>query len=429
VGDPLVWRSGDGPMADWLERMTDLLVGPQPHGYRVWGDQRWPDQIYGRQTASGLTLAALAEIFTGEGFDGLYVDTAGGLRLDSPTLHIQPLVWQDRGPDSGGVRVMFAEPSGPPAGRVRIFAPLRSPAELAAWIEQLSPLLPAGMPEVRWPRGVGETPLAGSFLHRRDRILLGLDTFDSTEPSFGNIGSVLRVTVPTDGTAPQTVSGRVRGAVRRAGSRRVPGFVRQTGPAPARSVVPQEGSAPVDRSALLAGRGVSSIEELADWLGELSALWNGQPLPKTGRWTGVQSLPRGTRASARESADGPVVLELSRENRPALSVQGPGAEIASWAAPLLVPAVHEEVSSYLPRTVARWLRKVEQAVFAGPAAWTVPGAPTPLSSEQLARWLRTNCPGRQIAVDWIADGAVRLNGALTPTGESTVTGRPDGLLP
>ncbi|GJF33574.1 hypothetical protein KNE206_62740 [Kitasatospora sp. NE20-6] len=383
--DPLVWRCGDGPMADWLERVAELVVGPQPDGYRVWGDLRWPDQVYGRVVASGLTPAQLAEVFTAEGFDGLYADTHGGATLDAPTVHIAPLTWEDRGPSGQGVRILHAEPAGPVGGRVRIAAPLHTPDELTAWMRQLSPVLPDPAPRVDWPASAGTTPLAGTFLHRRDTLLLCLDTLESRQRP-GNASNRLRLHIPTDGA---------------------------TWPA-----------SPAGRTALPADRSVTSVQELADWLGELGVHWSGGPLPRVGMWAGASPLPRGTLASAQESADGLGVLRFARPGRPGLSARGPAAGIADWAVPLLEPAVHEDVPAQLRRFLARWLRKVEQAAFAGPAEWTVSGFPGPFSSAQLAQWLNAHCGDGRIAVDRLADGAVVLNGAVTPGGETAVTGRP-----
>ncbi|MFD1656684.1 hypothetical protein ACFSL4_00140 [Streptomyces caeni] len=69
MGDPLVWRRGDGPVAAWLERTADLLVGPQPDGHEVRGDIHWPDQPYGRITHQGLGLPDLAEVLTAARID------------------------------------------------------------------------------------------------------------------------------------------------------------------------------------------------------------------------------------------------------------------------------------------------------------------------------------------------------------------------
>ncbi|OKI30566.1 hypothetical protein [Streptomyces sp. CB03911] len=383
--DPLEWRAGDGPLAAWLERVTELLAGPQPDGYVVRGDLRWPDQPYGVELARGLTPAGVAELLTAEGVDGLHVRTSGGRLFAEPHLEIAPTADADLGPDGPGVRILHVAPVGVPAGTVPLIGRIRTPDELAGWLGGLSPLLPGGMPGFDWSRTALAEPLGATLLRRRDSVLLTLQPLEAAERS------------GVDGTSRLILDSRARDLAGHAALLGTP-------------VVLEE-------------RALSTVGELGRWLGELAAGWGSAPLPRPGLLAGAAPLPRATRASVRRIEDGEAELMLRRHGRSELWVRGPAPEVAAWAVPLLEPAVHEEAPAGSRRRLARWLERVGGSVLGGPAVWTVSAAAAPLSAVELADWLLAHCPGRALAVDRAGAGVLTLGGTRTSDGWVTVTGR------
>ncbi|MCX5208887.1 hypothetical protein OG689_06205 [Kitasatospora sp. NBC_00240] len=383
--DPLEWRAGDGPLAAWLELVGERLAGPQPDGYVVRGDVRWPDQPYGVVLAGGLAPAAVAELLTAEGVDGLYVRTSGGRRFAEPHLEIAPTTEPDLGPDGPGVRILHVTPAGVPAGTVPLVGRIKAPAELAGWLGRLSPLLPGGMPGFEWPGTALAEPLGVTLLRRRDTVLLSLQPLAAAERS------------GTDAAFRLILGSRADALAGHAGLLGSP--------------------------AVLEERAPSTVRDLARWLGELAAGWGSGPVPRPGLLAGAAPLPRATRASVRRIEDGEAELMFRRHGRPELWARGPASEVSRWALPLLEPAVHEEAPAGSPRRLTAWLERVGRAVLGGPAAWTVDGLAAPLAAAELAGWLLAHCPGRAVAVDRVGGGGLTLGGTRTPAGWVTVTGR------
>ncbi|MFE3112804.1 hypothetical protein ACFXKJ_34455 [Kitasatospora indigofera] len=383
--DPLEWRPGDGPLAAWLELAGELLAGPQPDGYVVRGDVRWPDQPYGVELARGLTPAAVAGLLTAEGVAGLHVRTSGGRRFAEPHLEIAPTAEPGPGPDGPGVRILHVTPAGVPAGTVPLAGRIRTPAELAGWLGRLSPLLPGGMPGFDWAGTALAEPLGATLLLRRDSVLLTLQPLEAAERNGVDATSRLVLTS------------------------RAPDLA--------------EHAALLGPPAVLEERALPTVRDLGRWLGELAAGWGSGPPPKPGRLAGAAPLPRATRASVRRIEDGEAELMLRRHGRSELWVRGPAPEVAAWALPLLEPAVHEEAPAGSRRRLTRWLERVGGAVLGGPAVWTVSGLAAPLSAAELAGRLPALCPGRAFAVDRAGAGELTLGGTRTPDGWVTVTGR------
>ncbi|MEW2396185.1 hypothetical protein [Streptomyces sp. NPDC046862] len=385
--DPLVWRAGDGPAGEWLERVLDLLAGPQPDGYLVRGDIRWPDHPYGRWTHRGLDVSGLAEVLAAEGVDGLCALTHDGDAPDTGRVAIEPLVWQDRGPQADPVPFAEATPLGTSAGRVRLSAEVRSLADLGAWLGQLSPLLTDALPDPGWSAAPLDVPLAAAFLHRRDGILVSVHSLESRQRQGAGAG---------------------RQMLLRSDATRLPGHARLLG-----------------GDAVVQTRPVRTVADLASWLNGLAEAWQVRPLMRPGAWAGAAPLPPLSRAQVWSIEDGAPVLMVHRKGPRTMMVRGPAAELARWAAPLLEPVVHEDVPVSAHRLrLARWLRQIEGAVFRGPAAWTVPHVAAPLESAELAAWLHTHCPDGRMGVGGIADGTAELLGAHTSRGAGlTITGR------
>lgn len=383
--DLLLWRAGDGPMVEWLERVLDLLAGPQPSGYLVRGDIRWPEDPYGRWTHRGLDVPGLAEALTAAGVDGLCALTHYGDTPDTGRVAIEPLVWQELGPRADPVPFAEATPLGTSAGRVRLSTEIRSLAELGAWLGQLSPLLPKAIPDPQWSTEPLSVPLAAVFVHRRDHVLVCVDTLESRQRLGANA---------------------TRQVLLRSDVARLPAHARLLGGRAAVQTHP-----------------VKTVADLASWLNGLAGVWQGRPLPKPGMWAGAAPLPPLGRACVWSIEDGAPQLMVQRKGLPEVIVRGPAAELAQWAAPLLAPAVHEGVPASARRRLARWLRQIEDAVFRGPAAWTVTDVDTPLDSADLAAWLNAHCPDGQLGVGTVADGTAELLGARTSHGHLTVTGR------
>ena len=387
--DPLVWQAGDGPMADWLAGVGDRLLGPQPGGYTVRGDLRWPDQPYGVAIRTGLTPAGVAELLTAEGVDGLHVRTGGGPRLSDPRVEIAPLAEADRGPNGPGVRILHVEAAGAPAGAVPTFARIRTPGELGAWIRLLAPVLAdTAPPPAEWPATATATalvtPLGATFHHRRDGILLDLQPLAEAEQRGANATSRVQL---------------------------------QCAAADFPHRAPLLAAA-----AVLEERPLPGVRDLARWLADLAAAWGGEPVPPPGRWAGAAALPPGTRASVRRIDGDEAELMLSRPGRSELWARGPVAGIATWARPLLDPVLHEEAPSASRRRLARWLEHAGRAALSADAVWSVDRLAEPVSAAALADWLAAHCPGRAVAVDRLTDGAVTLTGIRTADGRATVTG-------
>ncbi|MFC9330120.1 hypothetical protein [Kitasatospora sp. NPDC057015] len=382
--DPMVWQAGDGPLAAWLEWVGERLAGPQPGGYTVRGDVRWPDQPYGVGIGHGLSPAALAELLLAEGVDGLYVRTTGGRLFAEPHLEIAPLAVPDLSPGGPGARILLAAPAGAPAGTVPLVARVRTPAELGDWLGRLSPLLPGPVSASDWPGSLLAEPLGVTFLRRRDEVLLVFQSLADAERGAVNPTSRLILS-----SAVPQLAGRV---------------------------------ALLGSPAVLEERAVPTVRDLGRWLRELAAAWGGPALPEVGRWAGAAPLPAATRASVRRVEEDTAELMLRRRGGPEVWARGPASRIAAWAAPLLDPAVHAQVPSASRRRLDRWLERVGRAVLGGPAQWTVEGLADPLTTTDLARWLALHCPGRELAVDRVGEGAVTLNRTRTYDGWVTVSG-------
>ncbi|WP_377274561.1 hypothetical protein [Peterkaempfera sp. SMS 1(5)a] len=372
-------------MAEWLEWADAQLIGPQSGGYSVWGDLRWPDQPYGVVLRSGLTPAGVADLLTAERVDGLYVRTSGGARLDEPSVEIAPLAEPDTRPGGHGTRILLARASGAPAGAVPVTARVRTPADLCSWLRRLSPLLPGGTGAADWPVGTLAAPLAATFHHRRDDILLVLQPLEQAEQFGANASAQLLVRCSRADVARHAAA---------LGSR-----------------------------AVLEARPTANMHELHRWLGELCEAWGSAPLPGMGMWAGASPLPGGTRASVHRIEEGAAELVLCRKGRSELTVRGPLADVAHWAGPLLDPGLHDQVAATSRRRVAGWLKRTEQAVFGTSAAWTVEQAQDPLPSAELAAWLSSHHSDCRIAVSGVADGAVTLIGTRSTPGAVAVTGR------
>jgi hypothetical protein len=386
--DPLVWRAGDGPMAEWLAGVGERLLGPQPGGCTVRGDLRWPDQPYGVPVGTGLSLDQVAELLTAEGVDGLYVRTGGGPRLAGPWVEIAPLAEGDRGPDGPGVRILQVEPAGAPAGTVPVFARIRTPDGLGAWIGLLAPLLAQAPPPARWPATTLATPLGATFHHRRDGILLDLQPLAEAEQRGVNATSRVQLQCAAADFPQRTVL--------------------------------------LAAAAVLEERPLPGVRDLAGWLAELAAAWGGQPVPVPGRWAGAAALPPGTRASVRRIEGDEAELMLRRPGRSELWARGPVTRVAGWARPLLDPALHEEVPTASRRRLARWLEHTGRAALGAGARWSVDRLAEPLTAVGLADWLAAHCPGRAVAVERVTAEAVTLTGTRTADGRATVTGRRSG---
>ncbi|MPY60605.1 hypothetical protein [Streptomyces spongiae] len=382
--DLLVWRAGDGPLADWLERVLELLAGPQPEGYLVRGDVHWPDQPYGRNLHHGLDVPGLAEALTAEGVDALCAITHRGHTPDTGRVSIEPLVWRAPGPQTGTIPVAEAVPLGTPAGRVRLSAEVRSLADLGTWLGRLSPLLPTALPDPEWSAAPLRVPLAAAYLHRRDDVMVCVDTLESRE-GIGN---------PTRQVLLRCDIARLSDDVRLLGER-----------------------------AVVETRHMETVDDMASWLNRLAETWRSPPLPKPGRWAGATALPPMSRGQVWSVEDGAPHLLVERKGPRSVFVHGPAAELARWAAPLLEPFVHEDVPASSRRHLARWLRRVEHTLFQGPAIWSVTGVDEPLDSADLAAWLHAHSPDSRMGVGNIADGTAELLGARTSRGGLTVTGR------
>ncbi|MER7753149.1 hypothetical protein [Kitasatospora sp. NPDC097643] len=157
--DPLEWRAGDGPMADWLSWVDEQLVGPQPAGYRLWGPGPgdYPEVI-----GTGLDPAGLADRLAAAGVGALHIRTSGGETIDRP--HVVIAKPPEREFDTS---ILRAEPTGAPAGRARIATRVRTHADLGRWLASWSPLVPGGIPGFVWPDDTLATPLALTHEHWR----------------------------------------------------------------------------------------------------------------------------------------------------------------------------------------------------------------------------------------------------------------------
>ncbi|GAA2785023.1 hypothetical protein GCM10010441_07550 [Kitasatospora paracochleata] len=379
VRGPLVWRAGDGPLADWLARVDGQLVGPQPRGYALWGDRTWPDRPYGRVLADGLTPAALAERLTAEGVDGLYARTTGGATLDTPRLEIALLAE----PDRLAAPLLGAEPGGTPAGPVPLVARVRTPADLGAFLTRWAPLLPGGVPAFDWPDEPLDQPLGATVLHLHDSLRLLLQPLAAAEQRGVDAATRLLVDLP---------AADVEGHAAMLGS-----------------------------AAVLAEHRPRTLGDLGRWLVDLAELWaDPAPLPALGLWQGASALPRDTVAAVTRIDSGQPRLTLRRHGHRELTAQGPVTTFAAWAAPLLTAEVHAAVCPGGRKKLLRWLERVERAVLDGPARWTV-GDGVPLTTGQLADLLAADGnPDQPLTVAHLGPATLDL-----AAGRLTVTGRRD----
>ncbi|MDX2816924.1 hypothetical protein PV410_31035 [Streptomyces sp. PA03-5A] len=389
MDDPLLWRAGSGELADWLDGVRRKLLGDTVAGYDVWSGPVFPD--YGSVIHRAGDTGALARFLTAAGADALRAITHRGARQGETSVEL-------RVEGRTGADALRVVPSGERAGTVRLTAPVADPAALAAWLHQLSPLLPVPVPRREAPAHPLPEALAVTLYHRSGDVLIGLEARDG-RPA---------------GSGPRPADGRV--------------LVR-TRPD---TLAHQSGL--LLHPAVLERRPVTTAGELARWLGELDAAWGERPALSalTGRATRAV-LPYGDlRAEVRKIEHGTPLLMVGRPFGPELTASGPPERLARWAGPLLGVVVHQRAASSSRRALVRWLRGVEESVFAGAALWTVtasaapPGVlpGTPVTTAELAALLSGTPDGGVPGVDHLAPGEVSLRGAGAAFGRVDVTGRP-----
>ncbi|MQY12394.1 hypothetical protein SRB5_25270 [Streptomyces sp. RB5] len=376
----LRWRTGDGPMAEWIERVQRLVFGPGT--FELSGPAVWPDHPYGMGLGSGLDARGVAELLTADGVGRLYVSFSRGMTLTAPTADILAVTGRAADGRGSGHRATYT-----PDGPVKLAAPVRSPAELGAWLDQLAPLFPAPVEVPDRSTEPFPVPLATGLLSGPDTVTVCVDTLTSRE-------SVVN---------PTTVV----------------------------SVAADPSRIPVDAAlgchpAVLRTYPAATSRELAHALAGLAAAW-GAPADD-GAPPERASYRRGTTLRVLRIEHRRATLRLSRPGAPELHVTGDVSRPAAWTAPLFSPALHESRSTGSRRGLQRWLEGVGQAVYGGPAAWSVTGATDspamPLGAADLARWLKENCPGRRLSVgEFTPEGETELLSTRTRDGWATVTGR------
>ncbi|WP_392667619.1 hypothetical protein [Streptomyces sp. LN785] len=385
-GGGLVWRDGEQSLDGWIEWVRRCLVGDG--GFRVIGDVRWPDEPYGRQLHSGLDAAGLAEVFRAAGVAALYVSTTRGLELSSPTVEIMPVPVGPPGPPP-------LRAQAEPGGSVRLGAPVRSGAELDAWLAQLSPLLPHPVPM----RGGSGTPfarpLAAGLLARPDGVRVCLDTLESRLRPNGNPTSVVTLVSSAERLAADTAL------------LRDPRVVEETA--------------------------VRTMHDLAGALAALERVWSpggapaGSPFAGLGIWAGSGVVASGSRVRVVRMEHGSARLSIGRTGAPELEAEGPVGELARWARPLLDPAVHATAYAGRRRALVTWLERLERAVFDGPTRWSVSGghgdeaSPGPSDASRLGRWLHSRFPQQRVSAGLVTADSLQLADLLTATGRVTVT--------
>ncbi|MEU8828997.1 hypothetical protein [Streptomyces sp900116325] len=385
-GGGLVWRDGEQPLDAWIEWVHSRLVGDG--GFRVIGDVQWPDQPYGRQLHSGLDAAGLAHVFRDAGVAALYVSTTRGIELSSPTVEIMPVPVGPPGPP-------LLRAQAEPGGSVRLGAPVRSCAELDAWLTQLSPLLPRPVPARGGSDAPFARPLAGGLLSRPDGIRVCLDTLESRLRRLGNPTSVVTLVSTAEHLAGDTAL------------LRDPRVVEETA--------------------------VGNVHELAEVLAALERAWSpggvpeGSPFTGLAIWAGSGVVGSGSRVRVMRIEYGSARLSIARRRLPELQAEGPAGELVRWARPLLDPAVHATAYAGRQRALVKWLERLERAVFGGPARWSVSGGrgeevpPGELDASGLGRWLHSRFPRRRVSAGLVTGDMLQLNDLLTGTGRLTVT--------
>ncbi|WP_329125579.1 hypothetical protein [Streptomyces sp. NBC_01465] len=375
-GRGIVWRAGEQPLEAWLEWVRECLIGDSR--FTVIGEVRQEDQPYGRTLHSGIDAAALAEVFAEAGIEALYVSTTRGLELSSPTVDIIPV------PDDPqlGPPLLWARAT--PSGRVRLAAPVLSPADLDRWLRQLSPLLPEPVPVREGSAEPFARPLATGLLCRPDRLMVCVDTLD-TRVRPGNPSSVVELTTTAD----------------RLG----------------------QDAALLRHPCVLKEQPVPAVSELAAVLAGLESIWSAvpsqadSPFTRLGWWAGAKPLAPGSRIEVVRIEHGSARLRISRKGRFGIDATGPVGELAHWARPLLDPAVHDDAYAGLRRGLATWLEQLQKAVFgAAPVRWRVFGPPPgrlqpgPLDASALAQWLHTHFPRERVYVDSLSGDTIELGG-------------------
>ncbi|MFF0396563.1 hypothetical protein ACFYSJ_12420 [Streptomyces sp. NPDC005248] len=385
-GGGLVWRDGEQPLDAWIDWVHSCLVGDG--GFRVIGDVQWPDQPYGRELHSGLDAAGLAHVFRDAGVDALYVSTTRGIELSSPTVEIMPVPVGPPGPP-------LLRAQAEPGGSVRLGAPVRSCAELDAWLTQLSPLLPQPVPARGGSDAPFTRPLAGGLLSRPDGIRVCLDTLESRLRRLGNPTSVITLVSTVEHLAGDT------------SLLRDPRVVEETA--------------------------VRNVHELAEVLAALEQAWSpggvpeGSPFTGLGIWTGSGVVGSGSRVRVMRIEYGSARLSIARRRVPELQAEGAVGELVHWARPLLDPAVHATAYAGRQRALVKWLERLERAVFGSPAGWSVSGGrgeevpPGELDASGLGSWLHSRFPRHRVSAGLVTGDMLQLNDLLTGTGRLTVT--------
>ncbi|WP_328886058.1 hypothetical protein [Streptomyces sp. NBC_00316] len=385
-GGGLVWRDGEQPLDAWIEWVHRCLVGDG--GFRVVGDVQWPDRPYGRELHAGLDATGLAHVFRDAGVAALYVSTTRGPELSSPTVEIMPVPVGAPGPP-------LLRAQAEPGGSVQLGAPVRSCAELDAWLTQLSPLLPEPVPARGGSEAPFARPLAGGLLGRPDGIWVCLDTLESR---LGRLGD------PTSVVSLLSTAGRLAGDTALIRDPRV-----------------------VDETA------VGNVHELAGFLAALERAWSpggvpdGSPFTGLGIWAGSGVVGSGSRVRVVRIAYGSARLSIARRRTPELQAEGAATELAIWARPLLDPAVHATAYAGRRRALIKWLERLERAVFGAPARWSVSGGRDeevpagPLDASGLGQWLHDRFPQQRVSAGLVTADALQLDDLLTATGRLTVT--------
>lgn len=385
-GGGLVWRDGEQPLDAWIDWVHSCLVGDG--GFRVIGDVQWPDQPYGRELHSGLDAAGLARVFRDAGVAALYVSTTRGIELSSPTVEIMPVPVGPPGPP-------LLRAQAEPGGSVRLGAPVRSCAELDAWLTQLSPLLPQPVPA----RGGSDTPFARPLAAWAAQLGLtasGVSGHPGVAASpTGNPTSVITLVSTAEHLAGDTAL------------LRDPRVVEETA--------------------------VGNVHELAEVLAALERAWSpggvpeGSPFTGLGIWTGSGVVGSGSRVRVMRIEYGSARLSIERRRVPELQAEGAVGELARWARPLLDPAVHATAYAGRQRALVKWLERLERAVFGSPARWSVSGGrgeevpPGELDTSGLGLWLHSRFPRRRVSAGLVTGDMLQLDDLLTGTGRLTVT--------
>lgn len=389
MGDPLLWRAGSADLAEWLDGVRRALLGDDVAGYEVWSGPVFPD--YGSVIHRADDTAGLARFLAARDVGTLRATTHRGVRQGETSIEL-------RVEDRTGADALRVVPSGERAGRVQLTAPVADSAALARWLHQLSPLLPVPVPLREASGDPLPQPLAVTLYHRAGDVLIGLEELDGRPAGAGLRPARRRVLVSTRADTLAAESGLL--------------------------VHP----------AVLELRPVTTAGELGRWLAELDVAWGERPALSALIGRAARAvLPYGNlRAEVWKIEHGTPTLVVGRPFGPQVTASGPPERLARWARPLLDVTVHERAASPSRRALAKWLRGVEESVFASRALWTVtasaapPGVlpADPLTSAELADLLSGTREGRVPGVDRITPGEVTLIGADAAFGRVDVTGRP-----